>query len=231
MPELTPIPEGPWLNVGSGPAEAAGWIHLDGSWQAKIAGHRWLSPVGRLMFKKEIGHWPASVRYRDVRNGLGYGPSSVAVVYSSHMLEHLHRSEALGFLVEVNRSLAPGGVLRVVVPDLASIVGWYQAHRNEPADGRKGSSSDLLMDMLLLRSREAPNGRSPAGWVKRAITLHEHKWMYDAEGLRALFVEAGFRHAEPRGFLESAIPSARLALVESADRVCDGAGVSVEARK
>ena len=61
------------------------------------------------------------------------------------MLEHLHRSEALGFLVEVNRSLAPGGVLRVVVPDLAPIVGWYQAHRDEPhgrAEGFEQRSAD-----------------------------------------------------------------------------------------
>ena len=85
-----------------------------------------MAPVGRLIFKKEIGHWPAGVKYRNVRNGLGFGPSSVAVVYSSHMLEHLHRSEALGFLTEVNRSLAPAGVVRIVVPDLASIVGDYE---------------------------------------------------------------------------------------------------------
>jgi len=228
--ELTPIPDGPWLNVGSGPAEAAGWTHMDGSWQAKLAGYRWLSPIGRAILKKEIGHWPAGVKYRDIRRGLGYGPHSVAVVYSSHMLEHLHRSDALSFLHDVNRSLLPGGVLRIVVPDLASIVGWYQAHRNESPVGRQGSSSDLLMDLLLLRPRDSSNGHGPAAWIRRAITLHEHKWMYDAEGLRALFEEAGFRNAQPRGFLESAIPSARLAAVESADRVCDGAGVCVEAR-
>jgi SAM-dependent methyltransferase len=225
-----PIPEGPWLNVGSGPAEAAGWTHLDGSWQAKIAGRRWLAPVGRAILNKEIGHWPAGVKYCDVRRGLGFGSDAVAVVYSSHMLEHLHRVEAARFLREINRSLRRGGVLRIVVPDLAAIVGCYQTHRASPAAAGPGGSSDLLMDMLLLRPRSNANGGA-AGWVKRATDLHEHKWMYDAEGLRALFAEAGFVNAERRGFLESAIPSARLALVESADRICDGAGVCVEARK
>jgi SAM-dependent methyltransferase len=234
VPELSPIPDGPWLNVGSGPADAAGWTHLDGSWQAKLAGHRWLLPLGRLLLKKDIGHWPSAVKYCDVHRGLGVGSNTVAVVYASHLLEHLHRVDALRFLGEVKRSLRPGGVVRIVVPDVAAIVGWYLEHRSQSAastPGPKSSSSDLLMDLMLLRPRQRPNGRGPVAWVRRATTLHEHKWMYDAEGLRALFAEAGFPDAEPRGFLESAIPSDRLAAVEHADRLRDGAGVCVEARK
>jgi len=109
------------------------------------------------------------------------------------MLEHLHRVDALRFLRDVKRSLKPGGIVRIVVPDLAAIVGWYRAHRDEPAATRQGASSDLLMDMLLLRPRAGSNGRASTGWLTGAGDLHEHKWMYDAEGLRALFAEAGFR--------------------------------------
>jgi SAM-dependent methyltransferase len=240
-----PLPEGPWLNVGSGPTNAAGWTHLDGSWQTRLSGYRWLLPLGRMFLKKEIGHWPTAVKYCDVRRGLGFGPNTVAVVYSSHMLEHLHRADALRFLREVHRTLKPGGACRILVPDVEAIVRWYQDHQREvaantasipapgdrSANGGKGSSSDLLMDMLLLRPRELPAGRGPATWLKRAATLHEHKWMYDAEGLRALFKEAGFANAEPRRFLDSALPAAQLQGVEAADRICDGAGVCVEARK
>jgi SAM-dependent methyltransferase len=191
------------------------------------------------VLKKEIGHWPTAVKYCDVRRGLGVGPESVAVVYSSHMLEHLHRADALRFLREAHRSLKPGGACRIVVPDVGAIVGWYLDHRRKIADpvaasetaNGHGASSDLLMDLMLLRPRELPAGRGPVGWLKRANTLHEHKWMYDAEGLRAMFVEAGFENPEPRRFLDSAIPASRLRTVEAADRLCDGAGVCVEARK
>ncbi|MGH8188436.1 MAG: hypothetical protein ACREUC_17905, partial [Steroidobacteraceae bacterium] len=58
-----------------------------------------------------------------------------------------------------------------------------------------------------------------------------HKWVYDGDSLCALFREAGFAQPAVRGFLDSDISRERLALVEHADRVCDGAGICVEARR
>ena len=157
------IPPGPWLNVGSGPSAPPGWISLDGSWQARLAGRTWLTRVGRLALGIDIGHWPRGVRYQDIRRGLGYPDGSVAVVYASHVIEHLHRGDSVRFLRGVRSALRPGGVCRVVVPDLFAIVGWYLAHRQEPAEHRKESSSDLLMNMLML----CPGTRRPviACWV------------------------------------------------------------------
>ena len=231
MRELIPIPDGPWLNVGSGPANASQWINIDGSWQARLAGNPWLVSIGRYVLGTEIGHWPAAVKYRDIRRGLGYGKDAVAVVYASHVVEHLYRDEAQRFLRDVYRSLKPRGVCRIVVPDLAAIVGWYLEHRRQPAVQRTEPSSDLLMSLLLLRTREAQRGRGPLAWVRRGTDLHQHKWMYDQEGLQTLFSEAGFSNPEPRGFLDSAIARAQLEMVEHQDRICGGAGVCMEARK
>ena len=124
----------------------------------------------------------------------------------------------------------PGGVCRVVVPDLFAIVAWYLAHRQEPAEHRKESSSDLLMNMLMLRSRNPHAGNRLLGLVRRSTDLHEHKWMYDQVGLAALFEEAGFVHPTAREYLESDIPRGLLEQVEREDRLCRGAGVCVEAR-
>jgi len=224
------IPPGPWLNVGSGPSAPPGWTSLDGSWQARFAGRTWLTQLGRLALGMDIGHWPRGVRYRDIRRGLGYPDGSVAVVYASHVLEHLHRGDSVCFLRRVRDVLKPGGVCRVVVPDLFAIVGWYLAHRQEPADQRKESSSDLLMNMLMLRSRDPHAGNRLVGLVRRSTDLHEHKWMYDEAGLVALFEEAGFARPAARQYLESDIPRAPLQQVEREDRLCRGAGVCVEAR-
>ena len=224
------IPDGPLLNAGSGPHDPKPWINIDGSWQARFAGHRGLARAGSRLFGVEIGHWPAGVRYHDVRRGLAYQDHSVAVIYASHMLEHLHRNEALAFLREARRALMPGGVCRIVVPDVEAIVGWYLAHQREPAETHREPSSDLLMGMLMLRPKASHRGRGIVGWVRRFANLHEHKWMYDREGLLALFREAGFSNPAARAFLDSDIPRGALAQVEHADRVSNGAGVCVEAR-
>jgi predicted SAM-dependent methyltransferase len=225
------IPPGPWLNVGSGPSSAAAWVNFDGSWQARVAGHRWLATLGRRALGVDIGHWPKGVRYRDIRRGLPYDRNSVAVVYASHVLEHLHRGDTVRFLTHARQLLKPGGVCRVVVPDVHAIVTWYLANRDEPTAQKTCSSSDLLMGLLMLRGPEARGGNRLLNTVRRVTDLHEHKWMYDQEGLQAVFEEAGFADPAGRRYLESAIPGERLAQVERADRLCDGAGVCVEAVK
>lgn len=228
---MTAVPAGPMVNAGSGPADPKPWINIDGSWQARLAGHRWLAHVGSRLLGIEIGHWPRGVIYRDVRRGLGYPDGSLAVVYASHLLEHLYRDEALRFLQNTHRALMPEGVCRIVVPDVEQIVHWYLAHQREPMDTHREPSSDMLMGLMLLRSKSAGRGSGPLRLVRRLTDLHEHKWMYDREGLVALFREAGFRCPAPRGFLDSAIPPTALAQVEQRDRVEGGAGVCVESRK
>jgi predicted SAM-dependent methyltransferase len=225
------LPAGPWLNVGSGPSNPPAWINFDGSWQARLAGRPWLASVGRRALGVELGHWPKGVRHCDIRRGLPFDDRSVAVVYASHVLEHLHRADTVRFLAHVRALLQPGGVCRVVVPDVQAIVRWYLANRDEPASQKTISSSDLLMGMMMLRTPDAGEGNRLLRAVRRAADLHEHKWMYDQEGLQAVFAEAGFAQPEPRPYLDSAIPREPLEQVEHADRLCNGAGVCVEAVK
>lgn len=227
-PAHAEIPSGLWLNVGSGASEAGEWVQLDASWQSWLAKRPILAWLGGKLSGKKVGGWPRGVTYCDVRRGVPYPDESAAVVYSSHMIEHMYRSEALSFLREARRVLAPMGVCRVVVPDVASIVRWYLENRAEEPRPPK-ASSDLLMEMLGMRA-PAPKAGAVA-WYRRFTDLDAHKWMYDSEGLSRLFVEAGFSDPEPKGYLESVIPGERLTLVEKPDRIVDGAGVCLESRR
>jgi predicted SAM-dependent methyltransferase len=58
------------------------------------------------------------IRRRDVTKGLPFNDASVGYIYTSHMLEHLHKDDAIFVLKECYRVLKPKGVLRVLVPDL-----------------------------------------------------------------------------------------------------------------
>jgi predicted SAM-dependent methyltransferase len=62
-------------------------------------------------------------------NKLPLDSDSVSVVYSSHFLEHIPLSAVNGFLAECYRVLAPGGVIRLVLPDLENIANEYVSMR------------------------------------------------------------------------------------------------------
>jgi SAM-dependent methyltransferase len=218
------------LNIGSGPAVAPGWVSIDGSWQARFAGRPMAARVASLLTGREVGHWPSGIRCLDVRRGLPFPDNSASVVYSSHMIEHLFRDEAGALLRDAWRVLAPGGICRIVVPDIRSMVQWY-VERNgaAPADG-EAPRSDTLMEMLGVSSSSAPP-RSILGAYRRLTDFDRHKWMYDEPGLIALFREAGFADPGPRVSLDSDIPRDVLAAVEKRARLDDGAGICVEAHR
>jgi SAM-dependent methyltransferase len=224
--EAHALPDGTWVNVGSGPSCPPGWLSIDGSWQAWLASRGLLSGTARLVTGREVGHWPAGIVCRDVRRGLGLPAGSAAVIFSSHLIEHLHREDALRFLRDAHRALGAGGVCRVVTPDLHALVNGYLRSRNDdPAAG------DRLQDALLLHPAHPPQVNPVLGWYRQMTAFDHHKWVYDGASLSALFRAAGFTAPRVCGFLESDIPHDRLAQVEHADRVCDGAGICVEARR
>jgi len=58
--------------------------------------------------------------------GIPFPSGRFAVVYHSHVLEHLPKEKALGFIKECYRVLQKNGTIRVVVPDLENIVDEYK---------------------------------------------------------------------------------------------------------
>ena len=204
-------------------------MNMDGSWQAWFATRPLLAAVASRILRRQIGHWPRRIVCWNVRRGLCYGTASVGVVFSSHFIEHLYRDDAVAFLREAWRVLMPRGICRIVVPDVRAIVQWYLDCLSESPD-RRPASSDLLMDMLSLRQRSS-RASGPLGWYRRWSDFDSHKWMYDVEGLLSVFREAGFADPHACGHLESDIPRELLMRVEQVDRVANGAGICVEARR
>jgi predicted SAM-dependent methyltransferase len=80
------------------------------------------------------------VRSIDLSQPLPFPEASYEVCYMSHVLEHLPRERVPKLLVEVFRALRPGGVLRVVVPDLEMIVRLYLSELDRAAGGDKEAS-------------------------------------------------------------------------------------------
>jgi SAM-dependent methyltransferase len=70
-----------------------------------------------------------SLRYLDLSRRFRFPDGYFECAFASHVLEHLHPDVAEACLREVHRVLAPGGIVRVSVPDLDRIVADY-----DPAD-------------------------------------------------------------------------------------------------
>jgi len=71
-----------------------------------------------------VSHAP-EVMAHDLTTGIPVPDNSADAVYHSHVLEHFSKSNGAAFIQECFRVLKPGGVLRVVVPDLEALALQY----------------------------------------------------------------------------------------------------------
>jgi SAM-dependent methyltransferase len=209
------------LNLGCGPdVQQTGWIDIDGSWNLRVQTSWWGRLFTGYIARRSGFRWPTHVKWMDITEGLPFPNGMVDAVYASHVLEHLYRDDAVRLLSECKRVLKPNGVIRLVLPDLKSMVVDYLA--DDPTD-----AAIRLNHALLMREPQAPVGfirKLKRSWADH----HSHKFMYDAPLLIRDLKEAGFREPVERGYLESLIPA--IGEVERSGRVLNGAGFIVEAR-
>jgi hypothetical protein len=85
------------------------------------------------------------VRRADLLGRLPLPDNGAALVYSSHFLEHIPRNQVPDFLAECWRILAPGGVLRLVLPDLENLCRAYLLHRER---GEHEKADFVVLEMI-----------------------------------------------------------------------------------
>lgn len=215
------------LHLGCGQTVPRGWLNADGSWQVVLARHPWLKQLllGMHLLPRKQAEipWSPEVLRLNLTGPLPFPDERFRFIFCSHTLEHLYYEEALRLLRECHRVLQRGGVCRFVVPDLESIVTRYQEAKaaGDPEAGTR------LMEELSVHDKERKRGA--LGLYYRLTAFHQHKWMYDAASLQALFARAGFRNIRQAEYLDSRIT--RIAEVEDAGRILNGEGVAVEGIK
>lgn len=131
------------LNLGCGSSYHPAWMNMD------------FIPAS----KDVIAH--------DLRRPLPLADVTCDVVYASHVLEHFTRSESRAFLNECRRVLRPGGILRIVVPDLETIARLYLRY----LDGAAGGDSEsvirhewMTLELLDQLVRERSGGEMLRYW-------------------------------------------------------------------
>jgi SAM-dependent methyltransferase len=91
--------------------------------------------LGRL----DAALFPGNVRIGDIVRGLPLPDRSCAGVYCSHVVEHIPRNDVVVALQNTAKLLKPGGIFRIVVPDLR----WRADRYLRAAEGSKSDAASI----------------------------------------------------------------------------------------
>jgi SAM-dependent methyltransferase len=198
-------------------SSSADVVNLDWSPYLRIARNPLLRRVAPLFLDRErrqrLREVGGNVVVHDLKRGIPWPDSSVDAVYHSHLLEHLDRAVAGDFLAEVFRVLRPGGVQRVVVPDLETLAREY-IESLEAGDAPQ-HHEERIAAMIEQSVRREAYGTAQKPPLRRAIENlllgdarrrgETHQWMYDRLNLRMLLKDAGFVDIQQRSYDSSGI--------------------------
>ncbi len=212
------------LNLGCGTRTEWTWNNIDCSPYARLAHHRrfarFLHAVGILCdwrYKNLLCVDPDIICW-DIRKGLPFKDNVFDVVYHSHFITHVHRDMAAYVTRECYRVLKPGGIIRVVTPDLLMIVHRYIKSVEELEEDQligQAEYEKAVFDLFELMVRRYPHGTNVQKRVVRMIEyllrgninrrVELRCWHYDRYSMGTMLREAGFRNVYQVGPSESQI--------------------------
>lgn len=189
------LPHGPQLNLGCGPVQPAGWINIDGSHRAWLAS-RWprldtaLVRLG-VFSPTDFGR---QTTYGNLFKPLPYPSNSVAAIYAGELWEHFTFADAARLTAECRRVLAPGGVLRVCVPDGQVFWRHYLRLIDQGDVAALRAHVALFFGEICTKPTFGSYG-------------HFHKWQFDEPQLVDLFCSAGLQEVARMAYHDSRIPN------------------------
>lgn len=210
------------LNLGSSARVAPGWTNVDHSWLLRLARRPGLAAalhrVGVVSDDRyeRLRRLDRDAVCWDLRRGIPFADETFDVVYHSHVLEHLDREDAPGFLGECRRVLKRGGTIRIVVPDLEQLARRYvdivgRMPGGAGADEHE-SAVDEIFDQMVRRIPRVRAGRPrPVQWLESVFvgdtgrSGEQHRWMYDRFSLARLLEASGLEAVARREAGTSAI--------------------------
>ncbi|MGA3309580.1 MAG: methyltransferase domain-containing protein [Xanthobacteraceae bacterium] len=213
---------GLYVQYGCGVCAPEAWVNFDASPRLRLE----RLPVLGGIVRATVGKlFPVTVRFGDIVKGLPLRDSSAAAIYCSHVLEHLARDEITIALRNTLRILVPGGIFRLVVPDLH----WRVCRYLAAAEANDPRAADELIDGCYLGVRRGP--KAFIDIAKGIWGRSRHLWMYDFASLKLLLEDAGFVAIRRCDHGDSADPM--FAMVEDESRFVDNSRreLAIEARR
>ncbi len=186
--------QGTCLNIGCADSVAEGWINLDSSPTLRIA----TIPIAGRFLVRALDRPTKfqSAVYGDIVRGLKLPPGSCDLVFASHVLEHLSMPNFETALQNIYVYLRPGGLLRVLVPDLND---YIEGYRQEAGDGATASEAAPAFMTLTGLACEGTR-RSLGARLREALSNSRHQTMWDEPSLNAALARHGFTNIRSCGY-------------------------------
>jgi predicted SAM-dependent methyltransferase len=137
------------LHLGCGDRFIPGFVHIDAR------------PLPHVDVVSQLDHLPM------------FPDDGASLLYASHVLEHFPRHATVKVLTEWRRVLAPGGILRLSVPDFAKLIEVYE---------KTSGNLDAVLGPLVGRQDHPYNF---------------HYMVFDRRKLTDLLMQAGFSEVRP----------------------------------
>jgi predicted SAM-dependent methyltransferase len=142
----------PYLNVGCGKKYNPNWVNVD-----------------------MVADGP-DVLQRNLIKGIPFPDNSFEVVYHSQVLEHIPKEAAPFFISECYRVLKPGGVLRIVCPDLENLMDEYKKYLHinltNPIPESRANYDWILLELFDQMVRNSTGGMT-ADYLKQPELVNE----------------------------------------------------------
>jgi SAM-dependent methyltransferase len=215
------------VNLGCGTKTHPACINIDWSIYARLGRNtvaQRIAPVALRGARLErLRSLDASVIVHDLRKGIPLSNGTADVVYHSHFLEHIDRNAVPAFFSEVRRVLKPGGVHRIVLPDLEGLAVTYLDSLRRAAPDHDAAVARLIDQMV----RREANGTSRQGPLRRRLENlllgdarrrgETHMWMWDRLNLAQALETGGFGDVQVVDWQTSRIPGWAELMLDAAD--------------
>ena len=166
---LSRAPE-PKLQIGGGWSVKSGWLNTD------------------------VARFP-SVLQMDATKPFPFPNDAFQFIFCEHMIEHVSSEAGVGMLSECYRVLRPSGVIRMVTPDLAAILGLY----DRSSDPRQEAYLSFFSTVHLHKGKKV----NAAAVINGQFRLWGHQFIYDELTLREVMSDAGFNNLTRKRLGES----------------------------
>ena len=151
------------LNLGCGRAPKEGWINAD--WTQK---------------EKTLNDFP-EIEFMDATNPWQYADDTFDYIFTEHMIEHIEASKNLFTLQEAYRTMKPGGVIRVIIPDRDFF---------EQLPGQ--DDHPFVVNYCRNIFKREPYAGASDAVTRRTLDEQGHVWVVGIEKLKAQVTKAGF---------------------------------------